>query len=137
VFFVAGALGLLMRQSQADLARVGDNFFYAAMTSHGLGAFVAWAGFAVMGFGFWVLRSVGFAIRPLGYRLGDVASWAMVVGTAGIVASTLFLGFAGPGSSSIRFPSTPQVSGAISRLRSSRSQFCSPASRSWPGARRS
>jgi cytochrome c oxidase subunit 1 len=95
VFFVAGALGLLMRQSQADLARIGDNFFYAAMTAHGLGAFVAWAGFAVMGFGFWVLRSVGFPMRPLGYRLGDVAWWAMVIGTAGIVASTLFLGFAG------------------------------------------
>ena len=95
VLFVAGALGLLMRQSQADLARVGDNFWYAAMTAHGLGAFVAWAGFAVMGFGFWVLRSVGYAVRPLGYRLADVAWWAMVIGTAGIVASTLFLGFAG------------------------------------------
>jgi hypothetical protein len=38
---------------------------------------------------------VGFAIRPLGYRLGDIAWWTMEVGTAGIVASTLFLGFAG------------------------------------------
>ena len=95
VFFVAGALGLLMRQSQADLARVGDNFWYAAMTAHGLGAFVAWAGFAVMGFGYWVLHSVGYAVRPLAYRFAEATWWTMVIGTAGIVASTLALGFAG------------------------------------------
>jgi cytochrome c oxidase subunit 1 len=95
VLFVAGALGLVLRQSQADLARVGDNFWYAAMTAHGLGAFVAWAGFAVMGFGYWVLHSVGFAVRPLAFRLGDVTWWTMVIGTAGIVVSTLALGFAG------------------------------------------
>ena len=93
VFLVAGALGLVMRQSQADLFKVGDNFFYAAMTAHGLGAFVAWAGFAVMGFGFWVLRSVGFDMRPAGYRMADAAWWFMVIGTAGIVLSTLALGF--------------------------------------------
>jgi cytochrome c oxidase subunit I len=95
VFLVAGVLGLLMRQSQADLARVGDNFWYAAMTAHGLGAFVAWAGFAVMGFGFWVLHSVGFAMRPLGYRLADATWWTMIAGTAGIIVSTLALGFGG------------------------------------------
>src|SRR5512144_1080139 len=91
---VAGALGIVMRQSQGDLLRVGDNFFYAAMTAHGLGAFVAWAGFGIMGFGFWVLRNEGFAISPLGCRLADLTWWTMVIGTLGIVVSTLVLGFA-------------------------------------------
>ena len=35
--------------------RVGDNFWYAMMTAHGLGAFVGWAAFAVMGIAWWVL----------------------------------------------------------------------------------
>jgi cytochrome c oxidase subunit 1 len=94
-FLVAGALGLVMRQSQADLARVGDNFWYAAMTAHGLGAFVAWAGFGIMGFSFWVLKAVGIGMRPVGFRLADVSWWTMVLGTLGIVVSTLFMGFGG------------------------------------------
>jgi cytochrome c oxidase subunit I len=93
-FLIAGVLGVVMRQSQGDLVRVDDNFFYAIMTAHGLGAFVAWAGFAVMGFGYWVLRSIGFEIRPLAFGLAQATFWAMVVGTLGIVVSTLFLGFA-------------------------------------------
>ncbi len=49
-----------MRWSQAiPDARVGDNFWYAIMTAHGLGAFVGWAGFAVMGLAWWVLAAVG------------------------------------------------------------------------------
>ena len=32
------------------------------MTAHGLGAFVGWAAFAVMGFAWWVLAEVGFPI---------------------------------------------------------------------------
>ncbi len=92
---VAGALGIVMRQSQGDLVRVGDNFFYAAMTAHGLGAFLAWAGFAVMGFGYWVLQSVGFRMRPAGEALGEITWWAMVLGTVGIVVSTLVMGFGG------------------------------------------
>ncbi|HET8975945.1 MAG TPA: hypothetical protein VFN15_04890, partial [Solirubrobacterales bacterium] len=50
IFLVAGSLGVLMRQSQADVVPIGDNFFYAAMTAHGLGTFMAWTAFAVMGF---------------------------------------------------------------------------------------
>jgi cytochrome c oxidase subunit 1 len=95
VLFAAGALGVIMRQSQANLLRVSPNFFYAAMTAHGLGAFVAWAGFAVMGFGYWVLESVGFKMRPLAFALGQVAFWTMVIGTAGIVITTLIFGFGG------------------------------------------
>ena len=95
VLFVAGLLGLMMRQSQANLAPLSDNFFYAVMTAHGLGAFVAWAGFAVMGFGFWVLQSVGFLMRPVGFRIAAVTWWLMVLGTLGIVVSTVVLGFGG------------------------------------------
>ena len=34
-------------------------WWYAIMTAHGLGAFVGWAAFAVMGLAFWVLAQVG------------------------------------------------------------------------------
>jgi len=95
VFMVAGALGLLMRQSQADVFRIDDNFFYATMTAHGLGAFIAWGAFAVMGFGFWVLRESGFELRTAGYRLANVTWWVTVSGTAGIILTTLLMGFAG------------------------------------------
>jgi cytochrome c oxidase subunit 1 len=94
VLFVAGLLGLIMRQSQANLAPVSDNFFYAIMTAHGLGAFVAWAGLAIMGFGYWVLQSSGFQMRPLGYALAEITWWCMVLGTAGIIVTTLLMGFA-------------------------------------------
>jgi cytochrome c oxidase subunit 1 len=93
ILFVAGLLGVLMRDSQADLGRLDPNFFYAVMTAHGLGAFVGWAGFAVMGLAFWVLASVGFPLRPLGSALATAAFWFMVVGVAGIVVTTLLLGF--------------------------------------------
>jgi cytochrome c oxidase subunit 1 len=95
VFLVAGALGLLMRQSQADVFRIGDNFWYASMTAHGLGAFMAWGAFAVMGFGYWVLKESGFELRPVGYRLAQTTWWLTVVGTGGIIATTLLMGFAG------------------------------------------
>ena len=95
IFLVAGALGVLMRQSQAGIAVLDDNFFYASMTAHGLGAFMAWGAFAVMGFGFWVLKESGFELRPLGYRLADATWWVTVVGTAGIIVTTLFMSFAG------------------------------------------
>jgi heme/copper-type cytochrome/quinol oxidase subunit 1 len=47
--FVAGLLGMLLRESQADLVRLDPGVFYAIMTAHGVGAFVAWTAFAVMG----------------------------------------------------------------------------------------
>ena len=95
ILLVAGLLGFLMRQSQADLARLEDNAFYAIMTAHGLGAFVAWAGFAVMGFGYWVLSSVDFEMRPLGYKLAEAVYWLMIAGTVGIIVTTLVFGFGG------------------------------------------
>jgi cytochrome c oxidase subunit 1 len=91
--FVAGLLGMLLRESQADLVRIDPGVFYAIMTAHGLGAFVAWAAFAVMGLSFWVLDEVGFAMRPGGFLLARVAWWTMVVGVVGIVVTTLIMGF--------------------------------------------
>lgn len=91
--FVAGLLGMLLRESQADLVRIKPGLFYAIMTAHGLGAFVAWAAFAVMGISFWVLTEVGFPMRPLGFLMGRIAWWTMVIGVVGIVITTLFMGF--------------------------------------------
>lgn len=91
--FVSGLLGMLMRESQADLVRIKPSIFYAIMTAHGLGAFVAWAAFAVMGIGFWVLSEVGFPMRPLGFLFARTAWWTMVIGVLGIVVTTLFMGF--------------------------------------------
>src|SRR5215207_3956958 len=92
-FFVAGLLGMLLRESQADLVRIDPNLFYAIMTAHGLGAFVAWAAFAVMGVSFWVLAEVEFPMRPAGFFLARTAYWTMVIGVVGIVITTLFMGF--------------------------------------------
>ena len=60
---VSGILGLLLRLRQGEVISLGDNFWYAVMTAHGLGAFIAWAGFFLMGISFWVLMKVGFPIR--------------------------------------------------------------------------
>ena len=45
----AGILGVLLRDSQGDFGRLPAGWFYALMTAHGLGAFLGWAGFSVMG----------------------------------------------------------------------------------------
>ena len=94
ILLASGLLGALLRTSQADLGRLDDNTFYAVMTAHGLGAFLGWAGFAVMGFAWWALASVGFPLRPLGALLGRLTWWLMVVGVAGVLVTTLLLGFA-------------------------------------------
>jgi cytochrome c oxidase subunit I len=92
-FFVSGLLGMLLRESQADIVRIEPGLFYSIMTAHGLGAFVAWAAFSVMGIGFWVLWEVGFPMRPAGFLLARIAFWTMVVGVVGIVVTTLAMGF--------------------------------------------
>ena len=93
IFMASGLLGVLMRDSQANLGRLHPNFFYAIMTAHGLGAFVGWAGFAVMGLSWWVLASLGFPIRGLGLWLARAAWWLMVLGVAGILSTTLLMNF--------------------------------------------
>ena len=93
IFMASGLLGVLMRDSQADLGRLHPNFFYAIMTAHGLGAFVGWAGFAVMGLAWWVLHEAGFPVRGLGLWLARLTWWLMVAGVAGILITTLLMNF--------------------------------------------
>jgi cytochrome c oxidase subunit 1 len=95
ILLASGLLGILIRESQAGVAKLGANTWYAFMTAHGLGAFLGWAGFAVMGLAFWVLEEVGFELRPLGRMLAEATWWLMVVGVGGVIASTLFMHFAG------------------------------------------
>ncbi|WP_217915265.1 cbb3-type cytochrome c oxidase subunit I [Miltoncostaea marina] len=95
IFLATGLLGLAMRQSQADVWRFDDNTWYAIMTAHGLGAFVGWAAFAVMGLSFWVLSEVGFPMGRAGTALARLTFWLMVIGVAGVVVTTLGFSFAG------------------------------------------
>ena len=94
ILLASGLLGVLLRTSQADIGRLGDNTWYAFMTAHGLGAFLGWAGFSVMGFAFWVLVLVGFPLRGPGLLRARLTWWLMVLGVAGVVVTTLFMGFA-------------------------------------------
>jgi cytochrome c oxidase subunit 1 len=94
ILLVTGLMGLVLRSSQAGWGRIGDNTWYAFMTAHGLGAFLGWAGFAVMGLSWWVLNSVGFPFRPLGYSLARLTYWLMIAGVAGVVVTTLLMHFA-------------------------------------------
>lgn len=88
---IAGLLGLVLRQSQADIIRTDDSLWYALMTAHGLGAFVAWAGFFLMGALYWILMRLGFPLRT--YVFAEISYWTMVLGTLGIVWTTLISGF--------------------------------------------
>ena len=95
ILLASGLLGVLIRESQAGIATLHDNTWYALMTAHGLGSFLGWAGFAVMGLSFWVLEEAGFELRPLGRFFAEATWWLMVVGVAGVLVSTLALHFAG------------------------------------------
>ena len=95
ILAASGLLGVVLRWSQAvPQARVGDNFWYAMMTAHGLGAFVGWGAFAVMGLAWWVLAGVGFPVRGFGLLMARVTWWLMVLGVAGVIVTTIFMGFA-------------------------------------------
>jgi cytochrome c oxidase subunit 1 len=91
----AGILGMILRDSQADVGRLPAAWFYALMTAHGLGAFVGWAAFAVMGLSWWVLAQVGFPLRRLGRLLAEVTWWLMVLGVAGVVITCLAFKYGG------------------------------------------
>ncbi len=95
ILLASGLLGLLLRTSQADLGRLSDNGWYAIMTAHGLGAFLGWAGFAVMGLAWWVFAEVGVPLRRLGSALAELTWWLMVVGVFGVIVTTLFMHFGG------------------------------------------
>jgi cytochrome c oxidase subunit 1 len=95
ILLASGLLGVLIRESQAGIGHLPSNDWYALMTAHGLGAFVGWAGFAVMGLAYWVLEEVGFELRPIGRWLAEATWWLMVLGVAGVLVSTLVMHFAG------------------------------------------
>ena len=95
IFLVAGLLGGALRQSQAGIETLSPSTWYAIMTAHGLAAFVGWAGFALMGASWWVLEESGFPLRGPGLALAEACYWTMVTGVAGVVATTLAMGFGG------------------------------------------
>ena len=95
ILLASGLLGVLIRESQAGIGTLPDNTWYALMTAHGLGAFLGWAGFAVMGLSFWVLEECGLELRRIGRWLAEATWWLMVLGVAGVLISTLALHFAG------------------------------------------
>ena len=95
ILAASGLLGVILRWSQSvPQARVGDNFWYAMMTAHGLGAFVGWGAFAVMGLAWWVLAGVGFPVRGFGLVMAKLTWWLMVLGVLGVIVTTIFMGFA-------------------------------------------
>ena len=95
ILLASGLLGVLIRESQAGIGTLPDNTWYALMTAHGLGAFLGWAGFAVMGLSFWVLEEVGFELRRFGRLCAEATWWLMVLGVAGVLVSTLAMHFGG------------------------------------------
>jgi cytochrome c oxidase subunit 1 len=95
LLFVGGALGVVLRQSQADLVRISPVTWYELMTAHGLATFVGWAAFCLMGVSYWVLQESGFLIRGWGYRWAVLSWWTMVGGVIGIVITVLARHFAG------------------------------------------
>ncbi len=95
LLLVSGALGVLLRQSQANIKILSPAVWYQVMTAHGLGAFVGWAAFALMGISWWVLHENGFILIGWSRKFAEVAWWTMILGVAGVVITVLGLGFAG------------------------------------------
>ena len=94
ILAASGLLGAVLRWSQAiPDARIGDNYWYALMTAHGLGTFVGWAAFAVMGISWWILTGIGFPTRGFGLVMARLSWWLMVLGVLGVVVTTLLMQF--------------------------------------------
>jgi cytochrome c oxidase subunit 1 len=91
----SGILGVLLRDSQADVGRLDTGWWYALMTAHGLGTFLGWAGFVLMGLSYWLLAQLGFPLRRLGSALAEATWWLMVAGVAGVVVTCLGFKFGG------------------------------------------
>ena len=84
IFLVAGLLGGALRQSQAGIETLAVPVPAAGIT-----------GFALMGASWWVLEESGFPLRGPGLALAETCYWTMVTGVAGVVATTLAMGFGG------------------------------------------
>ncbi len=95
LLLISGSLGVVIRQSQAKLHTISPALWYELMTAHGLGAFVGWAAFCLMGLSFWVMQENGFQLRGWSYRWAVASYWTMVVGVVGVVVTVLAMGFAG------------------------------------------
>src|SRR4029079_2576757 len=95
ILLVGGALGGVLRQSQAELEVLSPTTWYAVMTAHGLAAFVGWAAFALMGVTWWILAECGLPLTRWGWRWAVACWWTMIAGVAGIVVSTLSMSFGG------------------------------------------
>jgi cytochrome c oxidase subunit I len=95
LLLVGGALGGVLRQSQANLVEVSPALWYELMTAHGLATFVGWAAFCLMGLSFWVLQECGFEVRGWGYRWALISWWTMVIGVTGVVITVMAQHFAG------------------------------------------
>ncbi len=94
IFLASGVLGLVIRDSQADLGRVSSNEWYAIMTAHGVAAFIGWGAFAVMAFSWWLLAKLGFPLRRFGHAMAEATYWLMMAGAVGVLVTTLVLHFA-------------------------------------------
>jgi cytochrome c oxidase subunit 1 len=95
ILLVGGALGGILRQSQAGVVTLQATTWYEIMTAHGLASFVGWGAFALMGISFWVLTESGFHVRGWGYRWAVLSWWLMVLGVVGVVITVLAEHFAG------------------------------------------
>ena len=95
ILLVGGALGGILRQSQAAIVTIDPTTWYELMTAHGLAAFVGWAAFCLMGVSFWILQDCGFQVRGWGYRWAVASWWLMLLGVTGIVITVLAEHFAG------------------------------------------
>ena len=82
VVLAGGLMGILIRDSQADVGRIGSGYWYALMTAHGIAVFVGWGAFAVMGLSFWLMARLGYPLRAVGRLTGWIAFWCMAVQAA-------------------------------------------------------
>jgi cytochrome c oxidase subunit 1 len=95
LLLVSGLLGVVIRQSQAKQYQISPALWYELMTAHGLGAFVGWAAFCLMGLSFWIMQENGFALRGWSHTWAVASYWTMVAGVTGIVVTVLAMHFAG------------------------------------------
>jgi cytochrome c oxidase subunit 1 len=95
LLLVGGALGGVLRQSQANMKVISPALWYEIMTAHGLAAFVGWGAFCLMGITWWILTECGFQLRGWSHRWAEICWWCMVIGVTGVVITVMAEHFAG------------------------------------------